>query len=174
MGRQASSLALVDGRAFRAAMSQLASGVVVVTVNDDLGQPHGMTATAVSSVSAEPPQLLVCVNASTRTHEMIIEAGSFGVSILAADQPWLSDRCARPGSDKGLDDDWLVEAGVSRTPAIAGGLVHLDCELVEQVRAATHTVFIGGVRDVVDGASDRPLIHFGGRYCGRAELASTA
>lgn len=158
------TVADVEAADFRFAMSRFASGVNVITVWDGDDVPHGMTATAFCSVSVDPPQVLVCVNGETRTHRLIRASGSFGVSFLGGSSEAISVHCARPGGDKRLDPTWLVPNPASRTPALAGALVHVDCDVVDQHPAGTHTIFVGRVRSLDQGVEEDPLVYFRGDY----------
>src|SRR3954451_24570658 len=94
-----------DGTVFRRVISSFMSGVVVITTTDG-GAPRGMTVSAVSSLSLDPPMLLVCLNSSSATQEAVRRCGRFAVNILAEHQGHIAQRLARPGSDDkfaGLD-----------------------------------------------------------------------
>jgi flavin reductase (DIM6/NTAB) family NADH-FMN oxidoreductase RutF len=134
---------------------------------DDDHRPVGMTATAFSSVSADPPIILVCVNRSTRTYRHIAESGRFGVNILGSVARDISEYCSRSGSDKHLRESWLAEAAGWESPALAGALAFLDCEVEQSIHAGTHAVLIGAVRGIAlsDFAKEHePLIYFQGSY----------
>jgi flavin reductase (DIM6/NTAB) family NADH-FMN oxidoreductase RutF len=152
---------------FKAALGSFASSVNVITVRDDHGTPIGMTATAFSSVSVDPLQILVCINRTARTYRHIAAAGRFGVNILGSVAREISDHCARPGGDKQLVREWLAPDGQWRSPALAGALAFLDCEIAQDVAAGTHAVLIGTVQGI--GLSPfsqnyEPLVHFRGDY----------
>jgi flavin reductase (DIM6/NTAB) family NADH-FMN oxidoreductase RutF len=157
-----------DGASFRAALGSMASSVAVITMRDEFGRPLGMTATAFSSVSADPLLVMVCVNRSARSCEQIRRGGRFGVNILPAQSRELSDYCARPGDDKILRAEWLTGQESWRTPALRSALAYLDCEIDQDVVAGTHAVLIGAVKGIgmSPSATDEPLIHFRGRYRG--------
>lgn len=150
---------------FRAAMGRFAAGVTVITMasGDDV---NAMTATAVSSVSLEPPLLLVCVDRDNHSNKVISDGGAFTVNILAEDQQELSDTFARPGAGKA---EALATIGSSRgpsgSPVIDGCLAYLDCELFASHRAGDHTIFIGKVlkADVSD-TDKKPLLYWNGSY----------
>lgn len=146
----------VDPADFRKGMRSLAASVTLITTRHR-GLRGGLTATAVCSVSADPPQLLACVNRSASAHDPIGEAGVFCVNVLAAQHRELARRFA--GMD-GIDGDERFAAGgewqamQTGSPALAGCPASFDCELVQAVPAGTHTIYIGrvvGVR-VTDGA----------------------
>jgi flavin reductase (DIM6/NTAB) family NADH-FMN oxidoreductase RutF len=169
---------------FRAALGTFASSVNVITMWDDDGKPLGMTATAFSSVSADPQLVLVCINRSTRTYDHISKRGRFGINILGAVARDISDYCARAGADKYLDESWLVanspvsvpgeapttnapaDAGWS-SPALAGALGFLDCSVEQDIHAGTHAVLIGAVEGIGLSKFARehePLVYFQGSY----------
>jgi flavin reductase (DIM6/NTAB) family NADH-FMN oxidoreductase RutF len=145
---------------FAAAMSTLASGVVLVTCRLDQ-RPWGMTVTAFASVSAAPPTVLVSLASRTAGAHAIAASREFGVSILARDQVGVAEHGAAPGAAKFLEG--LVERRDRRspTPAIAGALAQLDCEVVTAVDAADHTVFFGRVHTVRGLGGGEPLLYHG-------------
>ena len=157
---------------FAAAMRELASGVVLVTswVGD---RPWGMTVTAFASVSADPPTVLVSLASSTRSARAIDTAGRFGVSILAEQQLAAARRGSLSGASKFLEPFGARALSPGGSPAVAAALAHLDCEVVEQLAAADHTVFFGRVRDVQVSPGGRPLVYFGRAYRALAPAAHT-
>ncbi len=148
----------VEPRAFRDALGRFASGVTVVSVNHADGV-HGITVSAFSSVSLDPPLVAVCIGTKARACAMLRDAGHFGVSILAADQRALSDAfagrpdAAAPAWDR---DGW-------ETPVLSGALARLDCRVAQAVEAGDHVVFIGAV-DRIDTSEGAPLAYWRGRY----------
>jgi flavin reductase (DIM6/NTAB) family NADH-FMN oxidoreductase RutF len=143
---------------FADAMSELASGVVLVTsrIGD---RPWGMTVTAFVSVSADPPTVLVSLGSGTRSARAIAAARSFGVSILAEEQLTVAGLGSEPGADKFLEP--FVGAGgeSADSPVVAGALAHLDCEVYESVAVADHIVFFGRVRVAQASRSGTPLLY---------------
>lgn len=152
---------------FRAALGSFATSVNVITTMDGDGRPCGMTATAFSSVSTDPLLVLVCVNRDTRTYQYIAASGKFAVNILGSDAREISDYCARPGADKGLNPAWLHAGGRWASPTLSGALVVLDCEIDQDIVAGTHAVLIGRVQGIgmnQNYKNDEPLLHFRGAY----------
>lgn len=165
------SLVAVDGGAdsFKAAMRCLASGVTVVTVHGADGSPLGMTATAFSSVSAEPVLILVCVHSETRTCDRLLRSGYFGVNMLTEDAEEIARYCSVPAANKTLPPHWLVDAPQWSAPAISHSLAFLDCEVYRSLPAGTHRVVIGLVRNVGlpvpdTAAPPGPLVYVRGGY----------
>jgi 4-nitrophenol 2-monooxygenase / 4-nitrocatechol 4-monooxygenase, reductase component len=155
-----------EAQIFRDVIGRFATGVTVITTRHD-GRDHGMTASAVSSLSLQPPMLLVCINRASPTGDAMRHSGAFVVNVLAEDQADLAHRFAMPSSDKfsGVD--------VARTTlgpvTIAGALAHIECRVVEGVDAGTHTIFIGRV-ERAEGREGAPLAYFRGQY-GQLHLA---
>lgn len=152
---------------FKAALGSVAASVNVITMWDEDRHPLGMTATAFSSVSADPLLALVCINRAARTYDHVAAAGRFGVNILGSAAREVSDYCSRPGEDKVLDSAWLADTGMWRSPALAGSLAFLDCQIDQEVQAGTHAVIIGAVEGIglaSLGQHFEPLLHFRGRY----------
>jgi flavin reductase (DIM6/NTAB) family NADH-FMN oxidoreductase RutF len=118
---------------FLAAMSELASGVALVTCRV-AGRPWGMTVTAFTSVSADPPIVLVSLRSSVTSATAIRASRRFAVNILADGQEAVARRGSAPGAPKFVDD--LV---------VAGALAHVECDLVQAVDIADHTVLFGRV-----------------------------
>lgn len=154
---------------FRRAMGCFATGVTVITVNQD-GYVHGMTANAFSSVSLAPSLILVCVDHRARTHAHLHARKRFGVNVLAADQQAVSEYYARStempqhAEDAGARFDRTPHG----TPVLHGALAYLECRLQRAEKAGDHTIFIAEVEDVVVREGE-PLLYFRGKYRGMAE-----
>lgn len=153
-----------DPELLRQAMRLWATGVAVVTSKHD-GMVHGMTASSFTSVSLIPPQVLVAINQSTRTHKLVKESRSFGVSVLGADQQDISDRFAGR-----LPDDVDRLAGlnlftlVSSVPLLKGGVAHFDCRVIATFTSGTHTIFIGSVLAAQGTPEEEPLLYYNRNY----------
>jgi flavin reductase (DIM6/NTAB) family NADH-FMN oxidoreductase RutF len=144
--------------AFRAAMSRLAAGVVMVTchVGD---RPWGLTVSACCSVSMDPPLLLVSLGRETTSARAIAETGSFGVALLGDHLLEVARFGAAQGRSKFVDEFCVEDGAGSRSPVVAGSLAHIDCEVRQAVDAGDHTLFIGDVALVAVHERDRPLVH---------------
>lgn len=151
---------------FKAALGSLASTVNVITMRDADGNPLGMTATAVTSVSVDPLLILACVHRSSRTYKHIACTRRFGVNILGSVAREISDYCARPGEHKYLDPRWLADSHDWHAPALSGAVAFLDCEIDQDIEAGTHAVLVGAVCGIgLSSAADHePLLHFRGAY----------
>ncbi|MFP5225260.1 MAG: flavin reductase family protein [Actinomycetota bacterium] len=142
-------------------MRRFAAGVTVITSMNADGGPAGMTATAFTSVSIDPPMVLVCANAESRTSAAIAEHGSFAVNLLAADDRPLAELFASRAADKFAEIDWTLEdPGV---PVLAAALASVRCRVARTVQAGTHLVYIGEVVGA-DSTDGEPLIYLDGDY----------
>ena len=151
---------LIDTATFRACMRGVPGAVTVVTTVH-AGARSGLTATAVCSVSAEPPQMLVCVNRSSSAQAVIAAAGRFGVSFLAHDQQGVADAFSASLDDRFDHAEW-TELG-SGVPILQNAAAAFDCVVVQMVEAGTHTIFIGAIVAAV--ARDVPnLVYKQGTY----------
>ena len=166
---------MVEAKDFKAALGAFASGVTVVTVSSDEGD-HGMTASAFSSLSLDPPLVLVCIQNGNRSYDLIDRKGSFAVSILSRAQESLSNRFAggfvdESGQwhawpeDRDKFSDLTFERGeTSEAPMLDGALAHLDCSLEAILPGGDHGIFVGRVESVRIGDQTEPLLYHRGRY----------
>jgi len=153
----------IDGDLFRAVLSRFASGVTIITTRDEQGRDHGMTVSAFSSLSLEPPLVLVAIGHDATMAPVMATATSFGVNILSERQEELSRRFA----DK-LDDRFAgigITRGVLGDALIDEALGTLDCRIVARHPAGDHDIVVGEVEGAAahDG---RPLLYYRGGYAG--------
>jgi flavin reductase (DIM6/NTAB) family NADH-FMN oxidoreductase RutF len=140
-------------------MGQHVASVCVITTALD-GQRYGLTATAVSSVSAQPPRLLVCVNRSSFTHAKIGEAGVFCVNVLSETQDIVAKAFAGmlgPNVDRFGVAEWTTLR--SGAPALVGCAAAFDCTVGERLEQSTHTVFFGDVVGVSSRLGQDTLLY---------------
>jgi len=161
-----------DADDFRAAMRGLASGVSLVTTRGPDGLPHGMAATAVTSVSAEPPRILICVNKTASMHDPLLAAGRFAVNFLALEQGGLV-RLFSSAEDRArrfADPVW--RNGVTGAPVLDGTVATLECDVAQTFDAISHTMVLGDVVGARSAGGDAaPLVHFSGGLGGFATAA---
>lgn len=141
---------------FRTGMSRLGGACTIIT-SSYADERAGLTATAVCSVSAEPPRLLVCVNRNVRAHQVITSGGVLGVNVLDAGHQALAMRFAGMvdgvvGDDRFLEGQW--ERGVTGVPILGDALVSFECNVIEETVSGTHSIFLCEVIDV--GTCDAP------------------
>lgn len=152
----------IDQEAFKKALRGWASGVTVVTSRSG-DKVHGMTVSAFSSVSADPPLVLVCANRSSTTHGIIEEAGLFTVNILASHQQDVSNVFASSKhEDSRLQRVGWTE-GETGAPLIDQALASLECRVASAHREGSHTIYIGRV-EAVHTSDAEPLVYYQGGY----------
>ena len=158
---------MVDPDLFKQGLRRWASGVTVVTARAG-EERHGMTVSAFSSVSADPPMVLVCANRESRTHAIIAAGGRFNVNILAQDQRRLSDHFASSRGEGSRFDGVAWRDGDSGVPVLEGVAASLECLVVHSHTHGSHTVYIGQV-EAARVSDVPPLLYFDGGYRALAE-----
>jgi flavin reductase (DIM6/NTAB) family NADH-FMN oxidoreductase RutF len=154
---------------FRDVMGRFASGVTVITCHVD-GEDFGAAASAVCSLSDEPPMLLICLNVTSSTAQAIVKSGSFAVNVLAEDSAPLAQRFASKGGEK--YQSVVFERGRDGAPLLAGSIAQFECIVAETVKGGTHLVFLARVVQVTSHPGN-PLAYFRGSF-GRMETAPDA
>lgn len=161
---------LIEG--FKGAMGLLGGGVTIITTGTGSDR-RGLTATAVCSLSATPPMILISVNRSGEARQAIAHSGYFCVNVLSSTDRDVSDCFAGRGGVQGADKfevagQWgTIETGA---PALASALVAIDCEISEKVESHTHTIFMGQVMGLrfnttsEVGTSRSPLVYWDRLY----------
>ncbi|MFF8729185.1 flavin reductase family protein [Streptomyces sp. NPDC015171] len=152
----------VTSHQFRSVMGHFCSGVTVVT-GMGTEAPMGFTCQAFSSLSLDPPRVVLCVSRTSASWPAISGSGSFCVNVLAQQQRGLSDRFARSGGDKFHDVDW--DLSPEGSPRLVGACAWIDCTVYAEHDGGDHLLVIGDVRRLVAPAEDRrPLLYHRGRY----------
>ena len=144
----------------KAAHRAFPTGVTIVTaqVQDRL---VGLAVNAFSSVSMAPPTVLVCVNSSSQSHDVLYSADHLGISILSHDQSAVAANFARSGGDKFCDIDW--HEGTAGAPLVDGAAAAFEVRVTSRSAVGTHTVFIGEIVGV-EASTRPPLVYLGGRF----------
>jgi flavin reductase (DIM6/NTAB) family NADH-FMN oxidoreductase RutF len=152
-----SPVTFVDG------MRKVAHSVAVITACHD-GKRRGVTATAVCSISADPPMLAVCLNKSGSAYDTISTSDHFAVNILSSDQQSIADAFAgRLPQDLRFDDaSWTI--GANGAPILEDALASFECERQRDMDASTHTLFIGLVENVNGSGHSDPLLYHDRQY----------
>ena len=169
----------VSNDEFRAAMSRLAAGVVLVTLQEPPldpegpgGEDAGMTATGFMSLSLEPPLVLLSVRQGSRMHDLLTDQPLWAVSVLSESQRTIADRFAMKGrvSDRLLFRDLPCTRGrLTGAPLVDGALAALECRTEQRVPAGDHVLVIARVLATALSDTDAPpLTYFRGRYRGLA------
>ncbi|WP_220463484.1 flavin reductase family protein [Rhodococcus sp. UFZ-B548] len=149
----------LDQSEFRHVVGHFASGVTIVTTEHD-GIRYGATISAVTSLSADPPMVLVCVNQRLGTHAAIVNARRFTINILGEEQASLAQTFATPGANK------FVGVGVVEGQhglRLAEALAFLTCRVVHEVEGGTHRIFVAEVVEAQAGPGS-PLSYFRGAF----------
>ncbi len=157
----------IQAEHLRQTMRFWATGVTVVSAASD-NEKHGMTVNSFTSLSLDPPLVMVSLEQATRTHGLVQRAGAYGVTFLSQQQQAISDCFAGRDTEqadrfKGLRT-FTLQSG---SPLIEGGLAFLDCRLVDTYQAGTHTLFIAEVvaaQSSPDEDGTEPLLYFNRQY----------
>lgn len=170
-GTEAWSPATVDRSAFLEAMRRLSAAVCIVTT-EHMGQRFGLTATAVCSLSADPPKLIACVNRTARAEAPIRESGRFCVNVLGEHQQAHARRFAGNQSHTERFAEGVWRSLHTGAPALEGAVASFDCSVAEAWNGDTHTVFVGLVHAVAVTALP-PLLYADGAYAALGPLAES-
>lgn len=159
---------MISATEFKQAMRHL-SGAVTIITTDAGGIPAGMTATAVCSLSAEPPTVLVCINKGATSHQPIQRSGRFTVNVLSAEDVAIARRFSVGNMESRFQlGTWkrLPNGGF----ALESALVVLDCSLAESIAMGTHSILAGQVEEVAVRPKGAPLVYLNGHYARINEL----
>lgn len=151
-----------DRSEFRRVLGHWTTGVAVVTTNTPDGRPCGLTANALSSVSLDPPLVLVCVQHDADTYECIEESRTFAINVLRSDQERIARRFATFEIDRKFEGI-AYHAGASGAPILDDALAWMDCRVYDSHIAGDHTIYVG---EVLDGGAEEglPLVYYRSGY----------
>ncbi len=154
----------LDSEALRNAMRLWSTGVTIVTAQFQ-GRRHGMTVSSFTSVSLEPPLVSLSLAQASQTHELVLHAGAFGITILSSSQQEISERFAGRIPDSqdrfvGLET-FSLESGA---PLIEGGLAFLDCKVTASYPVGANTLIVGEVVAARSPTEGEPLLYFNRGY----------
>ncbi len=160
----------VNADQFKLGMRGLAHAVNIITAAHG-GHRYGMAATAVCSVTAEPPTVLVCLNRKSATHTGVSKSKAFCVNVLRAEDSDLSNLFSGAQSGEGRfgSRDWSKLA--TGSPVLVDALVSFDCRVVKKLAHGSHTIFLGQVQQVLFGKKGKALLYAEGQYAKLASLA---
>ena len=151
----------LDARHLRNVMGHFATGVTVITTRDGSGKPYGLTANAFSSLSLDPPLVMVCVDKAADCYGCFEQTQVFAVNILAEDQEDLSRRFATKGIDK--FEGTPHHQGTLGVALLDGAVASFECRLVAGHDGGDHTIYVGQI-ETAEASGDRPLLFFKGQY----------
>jgi flavin reductase (DIM6/NTAB) family NADH-FMN oxidoreductase RutF len=151
----------LDPDAFRAVMGRFASGVTVVTATDDTGRDRGMTVSAFTSVSLQPPLIAMCIDKTASMHETLAHGQYFAVNILASTQEPVARRFGATGGQQ--FDGIGYRIGENGAPILNGVLAAFECRCVSATDTGDHTIIVG---ETVSAAvrEARPLLYYRGGF----------
>jgi flavin reductase (DIM6/NTAB) family NADH-FMN oxidoreductase RutF len=146
---------------FRRACGRFATGVTIASVLDFSGTPHGLTVNSFSSVSLDPPLILICLGHAVTNIEDFRAAEYFGISVLSEEQRDLSERFAEKGHDRFNGTPW--HSGKTGVPLLDNTLAEIECAVHHRFTAGDHDILVGEMvaARVADG---EPLIYYASRY----------
>jgi flavin reductase len=161
---QEQSMAHVDVSRYRDAMRRVPAAVTIVTARYEQ-EANGLTATAVCSVTADPPQVLVCVNRGATAESLIAKSRRFVVNFLSEDHEDRARRFSEPklaGQTRFDGISWIEMS--TGSPAMADAIVALDCSVNTDLICGTHAIYLANVLDVRVGDA-APLLYRAGEFC---------
>ena len=158
----------VDRQLFKSVLRRWASGVTIVTTHA-AGHDAGMTVSAFSSVSLEPPLVLVCADKNAKTRPLIDASGVFAVNLLAVDQQELSNRFAKEGNEDVRFDGLECRRGPSGALWLPDTLAVIDCRLAATHAAGDHLIYVGEVIAAEVHPTRDPLVYCDAGYRSIAE-----
>ena len=151
----------IDSQALRQIMGHFATGVTVITTKDRAGTPFGLTANAFTSLSLNPPLVLICIDKAVQCYPCFEESKLFAVNLLSEEQEEISRRFATKGIEKFAGIKWHPsESGIA---LLDGAMGHIECKVVHSYDGGDHTIYVGEITDAA-ASGDRPLIFFKGKY----------
>ena len=159
----------IDPRALRDAFGAFATGITVITSTDDEGASCGFTANSFTSVSLEPPLLLVCAAHGVSALPAIRARRAFGVNILSEAQEHVSRRFTQRGIDRFAEAIW--RPGAHDVPLLEGACATFACRVLQDIEAGDHVILLGRIDGFSADQLVRPLLYHRGRY---AELGPAA
>jgi flavin reductase (DIM6/NTAB) family NADH-FMN oxidoreductase RutF len=155
---------MVTGDLFRQAMGNWGTGVTIVATSGTEGKPYGLTVSSFTSVSLDPPLILVCLDNRISGLQAFKDSERFGVSVLAEGQADLSTLFAKKDSERPAE---LYFTGKTGVPLIHGSLVAIECKTYAMYPGGDHQILVGEVDAVEFGAAKDgigPLLYFRGKY----------
>lgn len=155
---------------FRESARRIASTVAVIAAVDEQGGT-AMTATAVSTLSMDPPSLLICVNKAAGLYKVLSRGAGFSVNFLNASQEAVARLCSSDGSRaRRIEDASFETQSVNGVPTVQEALVTIICKQVHSHEYGSHGIFIGEVEDLWHSSDAAPLLYCDGAYRVLADL----
>jgi Conserved protein/domain typically associated with flavoprotein oxygenases, DIM6/NTAB family len=155
------ALSDINSLLFRRVCSRFATGITILTVLDESGTPHGLTVNSFTSVSCEPPLVLVCVDHRCSLLPCFRRAAHYGINMLGEEQEALSVRFAKRSSNSFEDLSW--EKSPCGAPLLTDALAALECRTTRILDAGDHAILIAEVTRA-RYREGQPLVYFGSSY----------
>ncbi len=155
----------ISSDVFKESMRLLAGGVCIVATNSN-GEWHGLTMTAVCSLTMDPPSLIACVNRDAGAHGIMSATRRVSVNVLSDYHMGLAELFSSSkvkGPERFDEKNWIEMA--SGVPALVDALAVLDCEVIREMVVGKHSVFFCEVKNVRLQPGGRPLVHFNREFC---------
>ncbi len=151
----------MDSQHLRNVFGHFATGVTVITTQDKSGAPSGLTANAFTSLSLDPPLVLICVDKKAQCYSCFEESKLFAVNFLGEEQEKIARRFATKGAEKFSGIPW--HRGNNGLPLLDGAIGYIECKIVQGHDGGDHTIYVGEVLGA-SASGERPLLFFKGRY----------
>ncbi len=149
---------------FKKAMSHFCTGVTIVTFTDG-DEPYGLTVNAFSSLSLDPPLVLICIGKQTSSHDFLVRTDAFVVNILRKEQEALALRFARwELNNRERFESTRYQLAENGMPVLEGNLAHLVCTRNSQLEGGDHTILVGEVEATAISESGEPLVYYQSRF----------
>lgn len=152
----------IENMDFRRACARFATGITIATVTAPDGAPHGFTANSFTSVSMDPPIILICIDQKANVISHFNASEAFAINILESSQEPLSNRFAERGQDRFEGVDWTP--GNNGSPILHGTIAQFECSVESRIPAGDHTIILGRVTSARYAGDAAPLIYFASRY----------
>lgn len=150
-----------QGPTLREVMSAYPTGVTIVTGLGDDDVPYGLTVNSFTSVSLDPPLVLICIGHTSTSHDRLVAADGFAINILAADQAEIAMRFASEPSDGRFDGVSWAPGSFGGRPLLDGVVASLECEMESVLEGGDHSIVLGRVVASTSDASDALIFHRG-------------
>src|SRR5690349_2203077 len=152
---------MVDQDLFRSVLGRFATSVTVLSARDAKGIDHGMTVSAFSSVSLNPPLMLACVDKTASIYDLLFKTDDIGISVLSENQESSSRRFAEKDADR--FEELEIQRGARGVALLKDAHAHLECRIVARHDAGDHTIFVAAVEHAA-ALGGRPLLYCRGGY----------
>lgn len=156
---ESSRIVMVSPDSLRQVMANFPTGVAVISSLEQDGSIHGMTANSFTSVSLDPPLILVCIGHQRQTYGNVRRLGRFGINLLSEQQRGIAEYYARDAHERTGDVNVSWDLSASRSPRMQGALAFLECTVVVQHDHGDHAIFVAEVQETAT-ETGQPLLFY--------------